>query len=496
MKSLDTVSKDDEDELSAFKFKSEAQLMDSRSLPVIRLSPRKRGSQVDAGLASLMLDSSETEDLPLAPRGLFHVFMTCPDSKGAGEMDLLSGFESHAASNVVEQPAHFLTDDSTNVQNSSDANDSEEEDEVIELTHGPLLLPSFLDCQDTPCSGQMSWAGSDGDVSTKKALLTPRLKKRGPGIPLHSITCDPCGSSKGQDAPRQPSFLPRPLPVAQMKSRSLFNSVSDPIQRIIQADAIVEASRYNEPLTDDESDIEASDAFLLCLPQPKSSMCYGNNEQPPQTNFHDGFKSPFELSGELTGNHSFSSSRDSHPSFSSPVAFSSISDDITLTKRGGVKPRGMSESTYSTHCSFSDESGGNFAYAKHHPSRSSSCGLKRTGLEQSVSSMLSSMNSLCGLDIVHESIQSKPEEKETVSFLMSSESSEFFRREPSSSYLKSLRSEQSLNSLGLSVDSCTSVSRDLFTPPITTSRNSRQMLSPPPLRSRNTNFVNTSRGSS
>jgi hypothetical protein len=76
-----------------------------------------------------------------------------------------------------------------------------------------------------------------------------------------------------------------------------------------------------------------------------------------------------------------------------------------------------------------------------------------------------------------------------VPVLMSSESSELFKHSAespaASMFFRPMRSELSLNSLGLSVDSggdACNDQRDLFTPPVTTSRGSRYMLSPPPLR--------------
>lgn len=72
--------------------------------------------------------------------------------------------------------------------------------------------------------------------------------------------------------------FPRTLACYQKKSRSLFepNSSFDPIQRLILADAMVEASRKNDPLTDDEdSDVECNPDYVLCCP-PSTGKRRGN----------------------------------------------------------------------------------------------------------------------------------------------------------------------------------------------------------------------------
>lgn len=72
--------------------------------------------------------------------------------------------------------------------------------------------------------------------------------------------------------------FPRTLAGYQKKSRSLFepNSSFDPIQRLILADAMVEASRKNDPLTDDEdSDVECNPDYVLCFPPP-TRICGGS----------------------------------------------------------------------------------------------------------------------------------------------------------------------------------------------------------------------------
>jgi hypothetical protein len=53
------------------------------------------------------------------------------------------------------------------------------------------------------------------------------------------------------------------------KSRSLLypKGLHDPIQSLLRADAVVEAARANEPLTDDEgSDVESDPDYVLCCP--------------------------------------------------------------------------------------------------------------------------------------------------------------------------------------------------------------------------------------
>jgi hypothetical protein len=374
----------------------------------------------------------------LAPRGLIQDFMDCSNSKDS-QVDLLSGFD---AEQQVNQ-SYYTNNRLTHPTNAffSDNKGEEDEEEIIQLTHRPLLLPKFLDSPE------------------------------GHDILLHSITYNTDGVSKdGDGAPiRMPGFLPQPLPATQLKSRSLFHPVSDPLQRIIQADAIAEASRFNDPLTDDESDLEGGDEFLLCMPKQKSGNdLFFRKSRYPSRNSNQGSQSSLNLSS--------SDGRDSTPTLTSPVAYSSTYHDQWANSTG----KGLSDSTFSTHFS-SDDSAGNFAYARKHPTRPSAF-LKSSGLEQSACSLLS-MNSLCGLDIVHET-------EGKVSILPSSESFGQFEQGEASFGHKFLRSEQSFNSLGLSVDSSIDASRDLFTPPMsTTARSSRQMLSPPPLK--NKIFINS-----
>ena len=104
---------------------------------------------------------------------------------------------------------------------------------------------------------------------------------------------------------------------------------------------------------------------------------------------------------------------------------------------------------------------------------------------------LLSSSILCGLDIVHEASQSGELDVSTsdkILSVLSSESQDFsanlFRPLPLT------RSEFSMNSLGLSLDSMDagveSSTRDLFTPPMMmmSAQNCKRMLSPPPLRHR------------
>lgn len=93
--------------------------------------------------------------------------------------------------------------------------------------------------------------------------------------PVSSITIKPQSNSQ-QTAYSSLSHiarhhLPYPAPrQRQNSSRSLFNTSNDPLEWILRADAIAEAERMNEPLTDDEeedNDNEGVDAnFFLRLP--------------------------------------------------------------------------------------------------------------------------------------------------------------------------------------------------------------------------------------
>ena len=89
--------------------------------------------------------------------------------------------------------------------------------------------------------------------------------------PVSSITIKPQNNSQHSSPSHfARHHLPYPAPIQrQNSSRSLFDMSNDPLDWILRADAIAEAERMNEPLTDDEedNDNEGVDAnFFLRLP--------------------------------------------------------------------------------------------------------------------------------------------------------------------------------------------------------------------------------------
>lgn len=483
-------------------------------LPRIKLTPRVKSMFVQAagdGLAMPRLTSlrPKVEHTPASS------FVTdCHGEDEAAEMDsLLNGFGHHQAVHDDGDP----TED--HKKGSFDRVESEEA-EIASLTQGPWKKPphwhpspAMAQDKNNRCS-QSSFTCSDGDDS----YLSDRK-------PMPSITLNLQGEEEGAPSKlctTSPSFLPRPLPIAQNKSRSLFGSSNarDPLEGLLRADAIAEAARSNEPLTDDDSDIDGEDAgFLLCLPQDSqesespiksSNMCHVEEDFPLKStyagfrtespSFNRRAESPL-LSMSLSG--SLLSRRCSGQSLKSPTTptiFEGVSAtlDESLRKRPfhpfpineisgfeSINRREISNTTFTTFCSLSDcDASDAMASPKHDHTKV----LSSTKERQSVCSLLS-MSSLCGIDIVHET-SSGAEAIDKFPALLPSGSSEF-----SANMFKPMRSELSMNSLGLSVDSADvgMDQRDLFTPPVVgmAALNSKQMLSPPPLRCRATSPLNT-----
>jgi hypothetical protein len=73
-----------------------------------------------------------------------------------------------------------------------------------------------------------------------------------------------------KDTVREMKHFPRTPELTQKKSRSLLDgtaSTYDPLQSLLRADAMIEAARANEPLTDDEdSDVESDPDYVLYCP--------------------------------------------------------------------------------------------------------------------------------------------------------------------------------------------------------------------------------------
>lgn len=462
--------------------------------------------------------------------------------KEAAEMDsLLNGFDERhkAASNDGDCSA-----------GGSESNDEgrpdlyrveSEEAEMVALTSGPWQMPTLYLPPVPERKG-------DDRLSSP---ICPNRK------PMPSITLSiPSSAGRARSlslhdaddaASRSPKFLPRTVPgkTLQPKSRSLFDASSartDPLERILRADAIAEAARSDEPLTDDDSDDDGDEGgFLLCLPQSSSQETDGSqlSGSPKKKNF--SFKQSSHGTGSFrSGSPTLSSSSINKPSrhghftrrskcgdctssfhsLTSPPAptifeegFATLDKDNDLghpmsTLEGslqGLNKRETSDATFTTFCSLSDCDFSDIMASPKYPR--SSKALSSTKDRQSVCSMLSMSSSLCGLDIVHETSMGIEATYDKFPTLGQSGSSE---APASVGMFKPLRSELSLNSLGLSMDSLDALGagenhrdlydpipgarntikrslspRDLFTPPVgTDARTSKQMLSPPPLKCR------------
>lgn len=517
-----------------------------RLLPRIKLTPRVRGSFLNSKLD--LSPCGDTGDSLTVPRLMqrsrralrpAHVhpeeqYGRCiietassfvPDcgDEEAAEMDsLLNGFEHHLAHDNVDPNQERNEGTLGRVES--------EEAEMVALTQGPFQMPTLW----LPPSGvtqgknderRSTLICSDGD----SCHFSPGNHK-----PMPSITLN---LQSGQDAhlcDTSPSFLPRQVPIAQNKCRSLFDpskNAGDPLEQIIRADAIAEAARSNDPLTDEDSDIDGDDAnFLLCLPranQENESHYKSLKKKFPLKSSHAGFLEDSPILSPLLNNSKNGSfirrskcSDHSFHSLSSSPAPTIFEEDFATLEKGtskrpyhpmstiegslqGLNKRETSDETFTTFCSLSDCDVSDIMASPKYSRTKALCATKD---RQSACSMLS-MSSLCGLDIVHEASLGN-EVNDKVPALMPSESSEF---PIFAGMFKPLRSELSLNSLGLSVDSLDAGmdQRDLFTPPVAAGvarnakqvisprdlftppvgagvRNNTQMLSPPPLRCRAT----------
>jgi len=258
--------------------------------------------------------------------------------------------------------------------------------------------------------------------------------------------------------------------------------VDDAFEQIIRADAIAEAAKSNEELTDDESDSDGPGSdFLLCSPKAfASSMLHKMEKRPTPTKAalppvkpaHRAESPSFGRSrsssiGSLKKRtRSFTSpttptiAEEGLPNFDATYSKSTTSNECT---HQGFGHRDRSVATLSSYCSLSDCD----ENACHDHIMMPNFGMKNTGI---------SMTSLCGLDIVDESTETR----DKVPASLPSESSQVKQAEGSDMGVLGLRrSEFSQNSLGLSVDSVGDADqRDLFTPPLTSTRN---LKSPPPL---------------
>lgn len=420
-------------------------------LPRIKLTPRSKSNY-----ASLMLDLSPSKktmpSLKLASTR--HREEGSSDREDVEMDSLLSGFGHHKAG----------VDESRNAQ--------------------PSLSNSFL--------GRVESEESEMAAIAREPLYMPSFKpSRQQTTPMKSITLKPPESDRDESV-GSPSFLPKFLPGT--KSRSLFDSTHayDPVEGILRADAIAEAAKSNEELTDDESDSEEPGSdFLLCSPKVDASkMLHGMEKRPNRGNLFPlkaGARAESPSCGRPRAS-SIGSIKRRNRSFSSPAPPTIAEEGFPKFEENPNKDLTSNESTL---CSLFD-CNDHMKSPLHSHQMPPTIGfpMKTTGLDHPHSSLLS-MASLCGLDIVDDE---SDELRDKVSASLPSESSQLFKHAEESETgmgygcFRRMSSELSSNSLGLSVDSAGDADqRDLFTPPITTMRN---MYSPPPLPKRAPNFQN------
>lgn len=402
-----------------------------------------------------------------------------PGGKAAAEMDsLLNGFESHKAADRDDKE-YFQKDQTQGALGRVES----EEAEMVALTQGPfqkqnLWLPPQMKRLE---SSSFSISGFDLSRLDEKPTLNSHEEENG-----HLLINAPGAS---------PSFLPRPVPVDQNKSRSLFDSSRNPLESILRADAIAEAAKSNDPLTDEESDDD--DVVLLEAPSDRKKFPFKSHvdfriESP---SFNRRAESPsFKSFMRRKSDHSLTlrglaspltptiyeefdckSLLDPslHTSMQSSSSHRSLQQNGPHTE-GLLHKRETSNSTFATCCSLSDCESDITSPKYPRCTKALSISYDR----QSMCSLMS-MNSLCGLDIVHETSSVEMNDSLPV-LLQPSSSSEF-----SSTMFKPLARSDfsmdfSMHSLGLSVDSSEFDQRDLFTPPVVGVR--RNMFSPPPLR--------------
>jgi len=458
MRSLDRIAKNDSSKengkeelrvaMHSMNDSSPKSSGEYHQLPRIKLTPRSKNNY-----ASLMLDVSPGGKarpcLNLLPSS-GHPRRERGEDREAAEMDyLLSGFGHHSPS---DNKSRILKQ---SLSNNLLGRVESEESEMVAIAHAPLLIPSFCN--------------------------QPK--------PLQSITFKSPEHYRDEKM-ASPSFLPRFLPSA--KCRSLFNPshADDRIEQILRADAMAEAAKSNEDLTDDESDSEGLGSdFLLCSPKTNASKMLHKTEKRPAREAMLPLKPAFRAEspsfvGKLRTNSigSFKKKR----SFSSPATPTIAEEGFAIFDRDFCKGSTSNEDM----CSLSDYDDTMISPYHSHPlPPTNGIAMKTTNFDYPHSS-LHSMSSLYGLDIVDESPADELRDKVPPS--LPSESSQLFRHSDESDMglmgFRPMRSELSQNSLGLSVDSAGDADqRDLFTPPVTTMRS---MQSPPPLPKRVPNFQN------
>ncbi|KAL3817319.1 hypothetical protein ACHAXA_003942 [Cyclostephanos tholiformis] len=447
-------------------------------LPKIRLTPRGGGHGLSLVHSPIMLEENDCDDhthyglrptfptkfSPIPPVGIDHPPLRSAslssfgmgDDEVIAEMDsLLDRFGHHKASADHIQGCDLLpphgslpedkADPSTRLTEEGEAVDgldrveSEEAEMVALLNHDPTSPRRNHHCFHS---------------------------RPMPSITLNLETIE---GQHGLSLSKSPSFLPRPVPFVQGGTRSLFDTTKDPIEGILLADAIAEAAKSNEPLTDDEgSEFEGNHSdFLLSL--PLSDHRSGDSHVAPLSSV-PSLDLPQAETNLMTVRRRYSF-RPRRPSVDSADVLGDPWDAIGgHVPSGAVVQEGLNKRAFSDAAlrdSPSAPSSMELAtsvpkYSR--PNASDSDAVMLMGLGPSPSAAacsLLSMSSLCGLNIIHE--MSDPSFHASTPQLPLSESPEC-----AGAAVKLFRSEFSECSLGFSIDSndgCV-YQRDLFTPPV------------------------------
>ena len=274
------------------------------------------------------------------------------------------------------------------------------------------------------------------------------------------------------------------MPSVQGGSRSLFDTTKDPIEGILLADAIAEAAKSNDPLTDDEGSEFGGDHsdFLLSMPfsdhRREADLGRGTSSPAPSSNAHQpetATRKRLSFRPRTTvaaGIHA--------PSLHGRQSLDNGPGDPREAVGGSAPSSAVAALEGPNERAFSD------AARRDRPSEPSRAGIATSsprcphpsasdaGVVASAACSLLSISSLCGLSILHE-IQPRGVAGSDYDFcryastttpqLPPSKSSDF-----AVAGIKPhlFRSEFSENSLGFSLDSndgCV-YQRDLFTPPV------------------------------
>ena len=225
-------------------------------LPKIKLTPRRGGR--GPSLVPSPGDDGDYDDRPTFPSNFsdapLPTTLSSPFEMGdeeviMAEMDsLLDGFGHHSARFGEGGPEEGSGPRMLGGGGGLERVESEEAEMVALLYRGPCRIP------DPFCP-----------PSLRRDRHHPSPRRPMPSITLNLETI---GGGCQRVPSRSPSFLPRPVQFVQGGSRSLFDTTKDPIEGILLADAIAEAAKSNEPLTDDEGSEFSGDHsdFLLSMP--------------------------------------------------------------------------------------------------------------------------------------------------------------------------------------------------------------------------------------